>query len=49
MQPDQSLAEMAAAVFSGVDPVLAQVQPDWVLVQGDTTTVAATIITTMTM
>ena len=41
MQPDQSLAEMAAAVFSGLDPVLEQVQPDWVLVQGDTTTVAA--------
>ena len=41
MQPDQSLAEMAAAVFSGLDPVLEQAQPDWVLVQGDTTTVAA--------
>ena len=40
MQPDQSLAETAAAVFSGLDPVLEQVQPDWVLVQGDTTTVA---------
>jgi UDP-N-acetylglucosamine 2-epimerase (non-hydrolysing) len=41
MQPDQSLAETAAAVFSGLDPILEQVQPDWVLVQGDTTTVVA--------
>jgi UDP-N-acetylglucosamine 2-epimerase (non-hydrolysing) len=44
MLPDQSLAETAAAVFSGLDPVLEQVQPDWVLVQGDTTTVAATAL-----
>jgi UDP-N-acetylglucosamine 2-epimerase (non-hydrolysing) len=41
MQPDQSLADTAAAVFTGLDPILAKVQPDWVLVQGDTTTVAA--------
>ena len=41
MQPDQSLAETAAAVFTGLDPILEKVQPDWVLVQGDTTTVAA--------
>ena len=41
MQPDQSLAETAAAVFTGLDPILERVQPDWVLVQGDTTTVAA--------
>jgi UDP-N-acetylglucosamine 2-epimerase (non-hydrolysing) len=41
MQPGQSLAETASAVFSGLDPVLEQVHPDWVLVQGDTTTVAA--------
>ena len=41
MRPDQSLAETAAAVFLGLDPVLEQLQPDWVLVQGDTTTVAA--------
>jgi UDP-N-acetylglucosamine 2-epimerase (non-hydrolysing) len=41
MKPDQSLAETAAAVFSGLDPILEDVRPDWVLVQGDTTTVAA--------
>ena len=41
MKSDQSLSELAAALFSGLDPVLKSVQPDWVLVQGDTTTVAA--------
>lgn len=41
MRPDQSLAELTAAVFSSLDPVLKRLQPDWVLVQGDTTTVMA--------
>ncbi len=41
MRPNQSLAEMTAAVFTHLDPVLAQLKPDWVLVQGDTTTVMA--------
>jgi UDP-N-acetylglucosamine 2-epimerase (non-hydrolysing) len=41
MRPDQSLAEVTAAVFTHLDPVLASLQPDWVLVQGDTTTVMA--------
>ena len=41
MQPNQSLAELTAAVFTRLDPVLAQMKPDWVLVQGDTTTVMA--------
>lgn len=41
MRPNQSLAEMTAAVFTHLDPVLADIQPDWVLVQGDTTTVMA--------
>jgi len=41
MQPDQALAALSAAVFSRLDPVLAEVRPDWVLVQGDTTTVMA--------
>lgn len=41
MQPGQSLAEMTARVFTHLDPVLADLQPDWVLVQGDTTTVAS--------
>ncbi len=41
MQPHQALAALSAAAFSGLDPVLAEVRPDWVLVQGDTTTVMA--------
>jgi len=40
MQPDQSLAEMSARIFMELEPVLADLKPDWVLVQGDTTTVA---------
>jgi UDP-N-acetylglucosamine 2-epimerase (non-hydrolysing) len=41
MRPDQSLAELTAAVFTHLDPVLEKLKPDWVLVQGDTTTVMA--------
>lgn len=44
MQPDQSLAEVTAAVFTYLDPVLADLKPDWVLIQGDTTTVMATAL-----
>ncbi len=41
MRPDQSLAALTASVFTHLDPVLRDLQPDWVLVQGDTTTVMA--------
>lgn len=41
MRQDQSLAEVTAAVFTRLDPVLANLKPDWILVQGDTTTVMA--------
>ncbi len=41
MRPNQSLAAITAAVFTHLDPVLAEMKPDWVLVQGDTTTVMA--------
>lgn len=40
MREDQSLPELSAAIFSGLDVVLRAYQPDWVLIQGDTTTVA---------
>jgi UDP-N-acetylglucosamine 2-epimerase (non-hydrolysing) len=39
MRTDQSLAELTARVFTHLDPVLKDLRPDWVLVQGDTTTV----------
>ena len=41
MRPNQSLAELTASIFTNLDPVLKREQPDWVLVQGDTTTVMA--------
>lgn len=41
MRPDQSLAQVTAAVFTDLDPVVTKLKPDWVLVQGDTTTVMA--------
>jgi UDP-N-acetylglucosamine 2-epimerase (non-hydrolysing) len=42
MKPNQTLAGITAAIFERLDPVLASVKPDWVLAQGDTTTVMAT-------
>jgi UDP-N-acetylglucosamine 2-epimerase (non-hydrolysing) len=41
MRPGQSLSELTARVVNGVDDVLSRLQPDIVLVQGDTTTVMA--------
>lgn len=39
MRPDQSLAGLSAAIFTHLDPIFIDLQPDWVLIQGDTTTV----------
>jgi UDP-N-acetylglucosamine 2-epimerase (non-hydrolysing) len=41
MQPNQSLSESMAAMLTRLDPVLKEYRPDWVLVQGDTSTVLA--------
>ena len=41
MKPDQDLASLTAAIITHLDPVLADMKPDWILVQGDTTTVMA--------
>lgn len=41
MQPDQSLAEVTTGVLRALDAVLSREKPDWVLVQGDTTTAMA--------
>lgn len=41
MRPGQTPTEVAGAVLSGLAPVIRQSEPDWVLVQGDTITVAA--------
>jgi len=38
MRPDQSLNGLAAAALAALEEVLAERRPDWLLVQGDTTT-----------
>jgi UDP-N-acetylglucosamine 2-epimerase (non-hydrolysing) len=41
MRPNQSLAGLTSAILDHLDPVLSDLKPDWILVQGDTTTVMA--------
>jgi len=41
MRKNQSLASLTASIFTHLDPVLEEFKPDWMLVQGDTTTVMA--------
>ena len=41
MQHAQSLNHVTVAVIDGLRPILEEERPDWVLVQGDTTTVVA--------
>jgi UDP-N-acetylglucosamine 2-epimerase len=41
MRPGQSLARLTAALLEQLDDIVDQVRPDWVLAQGDTTTVLA--------
>lgn len=38
MKPGQDLTHVTAAVLEGVGPVIDRTAPDWVIVQGDTTT-----------
>ncbi|HEY9077191.1 MAG TPA: UDP-N-acetylglucosamine 2-epimerase (non-hydrolyzing) [Anaerolineaceae bacterium] len=44
MIPDQTLAQIASSLFLKVDEVIKSIQPDWILAQGDTTTVMVTSI-----
>lgn len=37
MAPNQSLTGLTTKILQKLDPVIAEVQPDWILVQGDTT------------
>ena len=39
MQPDQNLSQLTARILTDLDPVIQQEKPDWILIQGDTTTV----------
>jgi UDP-N-acetylglucosamine 2-epimerase (non-hydrolysing) len=41
MTEDQTPCQVASAALSRLEPILKNERPDWVLVQGDTTTVAA--------
>jgi UDP-N-acetylglucosamine 2-epimerase (non-hydrolysing) len=41
MTPNQSLSGLTAALFAKLDPTVQRMKPDWVLAQGDTTTVMA--------
>lgn len=42
MRDDQTLAQISASIFTHLDPILMEFQPDWVLVVGDTATVVTT-------
>jgi UDP-N-acetylglucosamine 2-epimerase (non-hydrolysing) len=44
MQDSRTPTQVAASVMTKIEPVLKDEKPDWVLVQGDTTTVMATAI-----
>jgi len=44
MQPNQSLAQITASILQNLDPIFLKVKPDWILVQGDTTTVMASAL-----
>jgi UDP-N-acetylglucosamine 2-epimerase (non-hydrolysing) len=45
MRDNQSLSQLTSAAISGLDSVMRQEKPDWILVQGDTTTVLAAGLT----
>jgi len=44
MKPNQTLSQLTADLFTGLDTVVRDVRPDWVLAQGDTTTVMVSAI-----
>lgn len=44
MRPNQTLSELTATLFSKLDVVIHQTRPDWILAQGDTTTVMVAAI-----
>lgn len=42
MRENQSLSELSASIFANLDVVFNDFYPEWILIQGDTTTVAIT-------
>jgi UDP-N-acetylglucosamine 2-epimerase (non-hydrolysing) len=45
MRPDQAVNQVISGVFDKLDPILFEVKPDYVLVQGDTATSMAAAVT----
>lgn len=45
MQPDQSLSLLTARLLEALDRVVIETNPDWILAQGDTTTVMISALT----
>ncbi|MBI1322211.1 UDP-N-acetylglucosamine 2-epimerase (non-hydrolyzing) [bacterium] len=41
MKPDQTLVALTSRLLEGIDDAISQVSPDWVVAQGDTTSVMA--------
>ncbi len=44
MRANQTLSQLTSAIFTNLDPVLEEIKPDWLLAQGDTTTVMASAL-----
>jgi UDP-N-acetylglucosamine 2-epimerase (non-hydrolysing) len=44
MKKDQGLGLLTSRIFKDLEPVLVESKPDWVLIQGDTTTVMAAAV-----
>jgi len=44
MLPNQTITEISSAIFTHLDPLIKRVHPDWILLQGDTTTVMVSAI-----
>ena len=45
MRPNQSLSQLTSALFQALDRVVQDVRPDWIVAQGDTTSVMASAMT----
>ncbi len=45
MKEDQGLSQLTASLFAGLDAVAEESKPDWILAQGDTTTVLVAALT----
>jgi UDP-N-acetylglucosamine 2-epimerase (non-hydrolysing) len=45
MQPDQSLSQLTARLLDALDSVVRDVRPDWIVAQGDTTSVMVSALT----